>query len=165
MTGNRLDTSDFTPGHIHVLECNGNKGVTIDASITTLSEVVIDATCSIKFSSASALEDVTVFTTSTSDRSIESPSYLRLGAIDDCDPAGAVQIVTYGGFIVASNLQVYSSQVIARGPISFSASASGVSGGSFISGETIDGTSETLMGNCPNDQGEVFEVDLFRMAG
>ena len=106
-----------------------------------------------------------IFTTNTGDFSVSSPAGLRLGADDNCDPAGGVQVVTYGGFRVPAGLEIYSSQVIAKGPIQFAANADGVDGGSFISGEYINATSNTTMGNCPNDQGEVFEVDLFRMAG
>ena len=106
-----------------------------------------------------------VFTTNAGDKSLNSPQGLRLGAVDQCDPAGSVQLITFGGFDVAAALEIYSSQVIARGPISFTAQADGIYGGSFISGEYIDGTSNTDMGACPNDAGEVFQVDLFRMAG
>ena len=139
--------------------------VTIDASSNTLSEVVVVTDCEIKFSNNSVLEDVVVFTTNTDDKSITSSQGLVLGRNDNCDPDGGVQIVTYGGFEVAANLEIYSSQAIARGPIQFAAQGNGVEGGSFISGETIDATSNTGMSACPTGMEEVFEVDLFRMAG
>lgn len=164
LNGSKFSTADFTPGRIHTLACAGNKTITIDAT-TTLSEVVFDTSCAVKFSNNSSLEDVVVFTTNAGDKSLNSPQGLRLGAVDQCDPAGSVQLITFGGFDVAAALEIYSSQVIARGPISFTAQADGIYGGSFISGEYIDGTSNTDMGTCPNDAGEVFQVDLFRMAG
>ena len=161
----QLETSDFIPGRIHTFSCSGNERITIDANAATLQGVVLVTDCKVQFSNASALEDVVIFTTNTDDRSVMAPQGLRLGAIDECDPAGSVQVVTYGGFEVAAGLEIYSSQVIAKGPIQFAAAADGVYGGSFISGETIDATSNTLMGHCPNSNGEVFEVDLFRMVG
>ena len=164
LNGSKFTTADFMPGRIHTLICSGNKTITINAT-TTLSQIVLDTSCKIKFANNSSLEDVVVFTTNTDVKSINSPQGLRLGAVDECDPAGSVQLVTYGGFEVAAALEIYSSQIIARGPISFTAQADGVCGGSFISGEFIDGTSNTDMGACPNDAGEVFQVDLFRMAG
>ena len=165
LTSRNVVPGDFTEGRIHTLTCNGMQSMRIDANAAVLQNVVIDTNCKIVFSDNSEVENAVIFTTNTGDFSVSSPAGLRLGADDNCDPAGGVQVVTYGGFRVPAGLEIYSSQVIAKGPIQFAANADGVDGGSFISGEYINATSNTTMGNCPNDQGEVFEVDLFRMAG
>ena len=159
-----LSASDFVPGFIYTAECSGNQQLQIDAT-PVVRDIMIDTNCKISFKEGSALENVVIWTTNTSDRSINSPNDLRLGKDDNCDPANGVNIVTYGGFEVAAGLEIYGSQVLAKGPIQFSAKSDGVQGGSFISLQTVDGTSNTSMGICANNGGEVFEVDLFRMAG
>ena len=163
LPGKNVDTGDFAPNQVYTYNCSGNQRLTIDAS-PTLKDVMIVTNCKIFMRNGSSFEDVTIWTTNTDDKSITG-SHVRFGADDNCDPAGGVNIVTAGGVEFASGLEIYSSQVIAQGPIQFAAAANGVEGGSFISGETIDGTSNTAMSGCPNDAGEVFEIDLFRMVG
>ena len=165
LIGIRFTPADFTPGRIHTLTCDPGTFVTINASLDVLSNVVIDTDCQIKFGKKSVLENVVIFNTNTLDDSFKSARGLRLGADDNCNSDGSVQLVTFGGFSAPADLEIYGSQVLAKGPIQFAAKADGVQGGSFISGEYIDATSNTTMGVCPNDAGEVFEVDLFRLAG
>lgn len=158
-TGDGTDTGGGT-------DSGGGGKITIDASGSVLQNVVIYTDCAIKFSNNSALENAVVFTTSTATKSITSSQGLRLGKDDDCDPLGGVQIMTYGGFEVAAKLEIYSSQVIAKGPIQFAAQGDGVEGGSFISGSTIDGTSNTQMSSCPEEgMEENFAVMNFGLAG
>ena len=140
--------------------------ITIDASGTILKNVVIYTDCAIKFANGSALENVVIYSTNTGDKAITASQGLRLGADDFCSPDGGVQIMTQGGFEVAAKLEIYSSQVIAQGPIQFAAQGDGVEGGSFISGTTIDGTSLTDMSACPAaGMEENFAVKNFQMAG
>ncbi len=157
------DTSEDTSTDIDLGDADGK--LTIDASGTVLSEVVIMTSCTIKFSNGSMLENAVIFTSNTDDKSITSSQGLVLGKDDNCDPDGSVQIVTNGGFEVAAKLEIYSSQVIALGPIQFAAQGDGIEGGSFISGETIDGTSNTAMGSCPAEgMEENFAVNNFSMS-
>ena len=167
LSGGTYAGADFTQkNRIYKITCGKGKSKTLTLNLAdTLSDVVIDTDCVIKFGNASILINSVIFTTSTDEKSITAPNGLQLGADDHCDPANGAQIVTYGGFEVASGLQIYSSQVIAKGPIQFAAQADGVEGGSFISGKTIDGTSNTQMSHCANGMEEIFMVDLFRMAG
>lgn len=157
-------TSDFQQGYINVATCSGNQQLFIDAT-PTLKNVAIRTNCKVTFRQGSSVENVVLFTTSVNDKSITAPNGLRMGANDHCAHGGGVKFMTYGGFQVAQDLQIYGSQVLARGPIQFAAAANGIEGGSFISGKTVDGTSNTAMGTCDNGGGDVFEVDLFRMAG
>lgn len=157
-------TADFQQGYVNEIFCPGNQQLFIDAT-PTLKNVAIYTDCKVTFRQNSALENVVLYTTNTDDRSITAPNGLRMGANDGCAHDGGVQFMTKGGFQVAQELQIYGSQVLAQGPIQFAAAADGIEGASFISGQTVDGTSNTAMGICPNDGGEVFEVDLFRMAG
>jgi Flp pilus assembly protein TadG len=165
LPGKNVVAADFAPGAVHTYECANDKGKLFIDATPVIRDVLIETNCMVVFSTDSALENVMLYVTNTDVRSISAPQGLRLGRDDNCHPENGVNVVTYGGFEVAQEMQIYSSQVLARGPIQFAAAADGVEGGSFISGVTVDGTSNTTMGTCPNDQGEVFEVDLFRLAG
>ena len=164
VSGKNFDTTDFPPGHIYELSCNGNKGI-INASSSPLTEVVIRTDCELMLSNNSELQDVVIYNTNTSVRSINSSQGLVLGRPDNCNIGGGVQIITLGGFNVAATLEMHGAQIIAAGNIDFEANANGLNGVSLIAGGEIDTTSNIQMSLCGTGMEDNFEVDYFRMRG
>lgn len=158
---NNMTPADFAVDRVNVVSCGG-RTITL-SSETFTNTVIIGENCVFRMSNGTALENMTLITTSTDDRSINAPNGFRLGADDDCAEGGEAQIVTWGGVNVASSLQMYGSQIIAAGPIAFAANAEGIKGASMVSGETIDGTSNMSFGFCGTGMGNNFEADYFRM--
>ena len=163
MKGKKFKSSDFIPGKIYHLECQGGK-LRIDADTTPLSNVVIVTACEIGFSSSSSIEDAVVLTTSTSATSINAPSGIQVGKIDNCAAGGDASLITFGGMKFSSDLGASGAQFIARGDINFSANANAINGISMISGDTISGTSNMNVGLCDENVGDQFQIDYFRMA-
>ena len=76
-----------------------------------------------------------------------------------------MQLILYGGFSAASGLQIYTSQILAHGDVSFTAQANGVRGASIISKGEIDGTSLTDMSACPNTGDYAFFLPEYKLRG
>lgn len=156
-----LDPADFTTGRVNVLNCAGKK---LNLGTGTYDSMVIIAEgCDVKVMNGGAFTNMTLITTHTGVKSIDAPNGLRLGINDGCVPGGEAQFITYGGFDVASGLEIYGSQIIALGPIAFQAQANGVAGASIISGQTIAGTSNSSFGFCGSGMENNFEAEYFRM--
>jgi len=154
----------LTENRVNMFYCGttGNGTVTIENDVV-LENMVIHTDCDIKFNSGAALENTTLITESTGNRSISAPSGFRLGRNDTCGTGGGANIITRGTFDVAAGLEVYGGQIIAEGDILFTANADGIEGASFISGGVISGTSNMDMGFCDNGMETIIEVDYFRM--
>lgn len=162
LSGKTLDETDLVPGSIYTKSCSGNSGVTLKAG-STISNVVFITDCQIKLGNGVALVNVILATSNTASKSING-SHVRLGDNDGCADGGDTQVITKGGFEVASGLEVYGSQVIALGDIQFAAQADGIEGASFVAGGRIDGTSNAVMGFCGSGMTNNFEAEYFRMA-
>ncbi len=141
--------------------CAGKGTLTLPG--ITLRDLVIVTDCDVKFSSGARLENAVLATTSTDAKSVTAPSGLQLGRDDDCLSDGGAQILTLGGFEVASGLSMFGGQVIAAGDIQFSANADGIEGASMIAGGLISGTSNMSMGFCNSGMERNFELDYFRL--
>jgi hypothetical protein len=156
-----LDPADFTAGRVNVVTCAGKK---LNLGSGTYDSMVIIAEgCDIKVMNGGAFTNMTLITTHTGVKSIDAPNGLRLGVDDGCKPGGEAQFISYGGIDVASGLEIYGSQIIALGPISFQAQANGIAGASIISGDTIEGTSNSSFGFCGSGMQNNFEAEYFRM--
>lgn len=162
ISGSTLSMTQLQPGRVYRLACNQGKKVTLqnDAVFT---RVVIIADCELAFAQGAAFEDVVIANTHTGTRSINAPSGLRLGRDDTCAADGGAQIVTMGGVSVASSLQMYGGQIIAKGDVEFAANADGLEGASIIAGGQISGTSNMTMGFCGGGMEDNFEVDYYRI--
>ncbi|MDH5622663.1 MAG: hypothetical protein OEY74_11330, partial [Gammaproteobacteria bacterium] len=160
-----LEPTDFTRGRVHDLSCrNGPGKATLKGSV--FRDIVIRTeNCDIEFSENTELRDVVIFTKSTDDRSVTAPSGLTVGHRDNCTDGGDAQILTWGGVDIAGNLELNNGQIIARKDVRFAANADGFMGASIVSGATITGTSNMIMGRCNGGMGGNFEVDYFRLAG
>ena len=157
----KASATDFVSGRIHTASCAGKGTLTLPG--ITLRDLVIVTDCDVKFSSGARLENAVLATTSTDAKSVTAPSGLQLGRDDDCLSDGGAQILTLGGFEVASGLSMFGGQVIAAGDIQFSANADGIEGASMIAGGLISGTSNMSMGFCNSGMERNFELDYFRL--
>lgn len=160
---NKFDVTDFTKGRVHILNCYGNgNGVTLNPGL--YSEIVIVASCPIKFANDVVLEDIVVATTSTAAKSLNSSSGLVVGKDDGCADGGMAWLVTKGGFEVAADLHIYGSQILAAGDVTFAAGADGVEGASIVAGGTVNVTSNNAMGFCGGGMDSTFQAEYFRLA-
>ena len=162
LTNKKLSAADFLPGRVHRANCGGAT-VTIEAG-TVLQHVVMVTDCAVKFGQGVTLEDSVILTRSTEAKSVYAASSLQIGKNDNCAEGGGAQIITYGGMDVPSDLRFFGGQVIAKGPVSFSANAGGIQGASIVSGSTISGTSNMSMGFCGSGMEDNFDVSYFRLA-
>ena len=128
-----------------------------------VSDIVLITDCALKFNEGAALENVLIINFNTSPGSFNAPSGLRLGRDDDCAVDGGAQLVTWGGLDVASKLEMYGSQIIARKNVVFAANADGIRGAAIVSGGTIDGASNMAFGNCDTGMEDNFVLHSFRM--
>ncbi len=151
-------------GRIHLMDCQGPR-LTINATAQPLRDVVIISSCEIKFSGGSAVENVRIMTTSTATNSLNSPSGFRVGQNDGCAVGGGSQLITLGGMKFSSGLEIYGSQLMAKGDILFSANANGVQGASLIAGGEISGTSNMNMGLCKSGMEDNLKISYFRLRG
>lgn len=156
-----LLASDLTEGRVHKINCTGSGTLTFTE---TYKNAVIITDCDLKFN-GSVLENMTVITTSTNDKSITASSEPIFGADDHCKPGGGVQLITYGGYDSASKVSMYGSQLIAKGHVKYAAKADGVEGMSIIAGGEIDSTSGSTYGPCNTGMEDNFVVRRFRMVG
>ncbi len=152
---------DFVPGRIHTATCGGKGTLTLPG--TLLRDMVIVTDCDVTFGSGATLENAVVATSSTDAKSVTASAGLQIGRDDDCAEDGGAQVLTLGGFEVASKLSMFGGQVIAAGDIQFAANADGIEGASMIAGGQISGTSNMTMGFCGNGMERNFEVDYFRL--
>lgn len=144
----KFDASLWQPGRIHYLTCTSSGQKARVHAGTTLQSGVLVTNCILQFGENVALEDVTVVNTNTAVDSLNASSGLRLGRDDDCAAGGGAQLVTRGGVKIPQYFQMYGSQVIAVGDVSFTSDAQGVEGASIISGGRISGTTDSVIGFC-----------------
>ena len=161
LSKSRIGASDLASGRVYIWKCNDLGGGTIDGG-TLINGVVIIANCDVKLGTGSAMEDAILVTTSTSNNSIVSPSGFRLGRNDNCVKGGGGRIVSMGGMHFAANLEIYGSQLLAKGNVSFAARADGIKGASVISNGQISGTSNMSMAHCKGGMDE-FTAAYFQM--
>jgi putative Tad-like protein involved in Flp pilus assembly len=162
VSGTKLEPADFVSGKLYTQSCSGGGKVTFEPG--TYSNIVYISDCEVKLSNGVIIEDSVFVTTNTGPRSFNSPSGFQLGADDACATGGGATLITYGGFDVAADLEVYGGQILALGDIKFAANADGMEGVSFVAGGTINSTSNMNMGYCAGDGMELaFQADYFRM--
>ncbi len=166
--GNQIEGADpLLPetngiGRVYLINCQGNSGLTIDATGAPLADVIVISPCEISFKNGSAIERARVITTATSADSISATNGLIVGKTGSCDDGA--QFFTLGGMRFPAGLEINGSQLVAKKDIQFAAGANGLSGASFIAGGEINGTSNGDMGLCGTGMDDNLEVDYFRMA-
>ena len=156
--------TNWFEGRIHTATCNGStKSVTFKAD--TYKNGVLITNCQVRFIGGAELQNTVIVTTNTNSDSIGGSSNPVFGKDDNCAAGGGVQLVTYGGISFASKIELYGSQMIAAGDISFTSQANGIQGASIIAGGEIDGTTSMVMAFCNGAGMESnFEAEYFRLA-
>ncbi|MEZ5796383.1 MAG: TadG family pilus assembly protein [Paracoccaceae bacterium] len=162
LAGTTVTQAMLLPGRIHTYTCNGNKRMTIDNNVL-MSKVVLVTNCEIKFSQGVAMEDAIIATTNTSADSLNAPSGLRVGKKDNCAEGGGAQLLTMGSVKVASALEMYNGQILAKNDIEFAANADGIQGAAMVAGGTISGTSNMSMGYCGSGMEDNFHAEYFKL--
>lgn len=160
ITKNTIDPSDVPAGHVYSVNCNSK--FTFNSGI--YDKIVLIANCPLQFKNGAEFHDSVIITTDTSNKSMYAPNNLTLGRSDDCADGGGAQMVTYGGFEVASSLEMHGSQIIAAKNVEFSANADGIRGASIVAGGRIDGTSNMNFAFCGEGMGHTFMAEYFRLA-
>lgn len=161
ITKSRITAADIPPGRVYLWKCSGGKG-TIEND-TIVDRVVIKTSCTVKFGAGVIVQDAVIANTSTDSKSFNASAGFQLGKNDNCATGGGAQLVTMGGVNFASQLQIYGSQILAKGNIEFSAQANGVEGAALVSGGTVSGTSNMSMAFCGGGMENNFEASYFRM--
>jgi len=159
-----MNQTDFPVGGMYNITGCPGPGVTLE---TDISGVVLKFDCKIKLANGIAFEDVVLINYDTGATSVSGVNNIRLGADDNCDPAGGAIFMLYGGADFGQGFQIYSSQVLAQGDVEFAAQGDGVEGGSIISAGEIDGTSLTTMSGCPGSllDGYAFYFPEYKLRG
>lgn len=162
----QMEDSDFVSGAVHILDCGGGGGQAFLKGGAHLKEVVFVTNCQVKFGEGTILEESIFATTNTGANSFNAPSSFQLGRDDNCAEGGGSQMISMGGMDFASDFKIFGSQLIAKETISFAANAEGIKGASIISGDDVEGTSNSNMGFC-NGAGmeRNLEADYYRLAG
>lgn len=157
----KLTAAYLEPNMVNRFTCNNTGGkLTIEED---LDNVVLITNCSVTFANGVGMQNARLITTSTDTKSVQAPNGMRIGLDDSCTSGGDAQIVTLGGFEVASGLEAYGAQILAMKNIEFSANADGIEGASFTSNQEIHGTSNMSFGFCGTGVPNNIEVDYFRM--
>lgn len=163
LPSDRVDQADLVPGRAYQYNCSKGGTLTIEHDVQ-VSSVVIVTNCDIMMSNGVAFEDAVIATSSTSTNSVKSTSGVRLGRNDNCATGGGAQLVTAGGVSIPSGLDMFGSQILAKGDVSFAANAYGIQGASIVSAGVISGTSNMNMAFCGKGMDDNFVAEYFRMA-
>lgn len=158
-----MNVTDFRARRVNVMDCGGSN-VTLRAGVYS-EMVIIGLDCNFGLANGVKLTNMTLITTATGNRAIDSPQGLIVGEDDNCLPGGGAEVISFGGIRVAAALEMYGSQLLAAGPIYFQANADGIQGASIVSGKWIEGNSNTNFAFCGTGMDNVFEAEYFRMRG
>lgn len=169
---NNVTPSTFTQGRVHRVTCgNGNNDNKLTFGPGTYQNIVLLTNCILDMSGKVNLENAVLSTTSTDADSVRTSSGnsdgLVIGKDDNCAAGGGAQILTRGGFKSAAKLEIYGSQILALGEVSFTAGGSTVNefeGVSIIAQGTVSGTSGNDFTGCPANRNNIFETTYFRPA-
>jgi hypothetical protein len=161
----KLDGTKFTAGRIHNIDCTSpTQGAKIHAG-TVLRNLVIVTDCQIMFGENVVLENVVVASSNATAAAITAASGVQIGKNDNCATGGGAQVVTLGGVSIPQYLKMYGGQILAAGDVRFTSDSSGLQGFSIVSGGTVDGTTDSVLGFCGGAGMENnFEAWYFRLA-
>lgn len=169
-----LLNTTLTAGQVYNYNCNNaNRTLTLQPgagqTAATYSRFVLMTNCQIRISGKVAIENAVIYTTNTSDTSVQVNAGgggdvgLWLGREDACAPGNGAQIITRGGFRNAAKLTMNGSRIVTLGNMNFAAQAVGV-GASVVSDGDIDGSSNMTFTGCGVQADDPFQYDYFRAA-
>ncbi|MDJ1018451.1 MAG: pilus assembly protein TadG-related protein [Paracoccaceae bacterium] len=149
-------------GRVHNVSC-GSEEDEMSMGAGTYSNVVMITNCRLSMANGVKFEDSTIISTSKSSKGVlKSPQGFTLGKNDSCATGGGAQLILMGSMKTAAKMQLYGGQIIAAGDVKFAAQGNGFAGASIIAGGEIDGTSNSTMGLCQDDDGkeDFFKFDV-----
>ena len=158
-----VNVADLTPGRVHNITCSNSSGE-LKFEGATFSDVVVITNFATFMDNGTAWENSTLIITDTGSDTVKTPSGFRLGKDDGCADGGGAQLLTFGSVSGASGLELYGSQIIAAGDVSFTAQNSGTEGASIIAGGEISITSGSDFAFCGSGMDNAFEAEYFRLA-
>lgn len=165
---NQFSVASAKVGHIYKITCPGNSLLNL-GNYVVLKKVVIIADCRIYTGNGSIYEDVVLGTFSGDKpnesiyaKSINLGQGNRMGANDNCDPAGNVLMVGNGSIDSAAGQQFYGVQAIAVWDITLAAQAQGLHGILLQAGNDISITSNNSFGSTCANIGAI-QLPYFRL--
>jgi hypothetical protein len=170
LSTNTVTPASFTSGRVHRVTCDsGNNNSRLTFGEGTYSGFVLLTNCILDMSGKVNLENVVMSTTSTDNQSIRTSSGngdgLVIGKDDSCAAGGGAMIFTRGGFKSAAKLEIYGSQILALGEVSFTAGGSTENefeGVSIIAAGMVSGTSGNDFTGCPSSANAGIQTTYFR---
>ena len=166
MDRNQKIDVQWVEGRIHVLDCANATQKAMAAAGSTMRRGILVTDCQLNFPENVAFEDAVIASENpTAGYAISAAEGFRLGKADNCADGGDAQIVTRGGVKFAMAVEFHNGQVIAAKDISFTSNAGTINGVSLVSGGTIHGTTESMIGFCGGEGMENnFYAWYFRLA-
>jgi hypothetical protein len=183
------DFSDVQPGRVYHIECADNKNIGIPNN-TVLDRIVIVAECQIGIGSGAVLTDVVLASTAQApggvnnggdtnnggggansghggagveNANINASSNVILGADDDCQPGGGVQIFSTASVHFSSTTTYNGVQIVVAGDIDLGARDEGINGINAQAGGDITLTSNNRFGLCSGGAPDLFTVNYYRL--
>lgn len=144
VTGNALPPAP-APYTVYDIDCNGQLGLPAN---TTLSNVVIIASCRIHSAANLQLRDVALFSTASgASAAIDMAAGTVLGAADDCAAGGGVELYAHGDMQIAAQGAWHGLRIVSGADVAFTARNVGIHGLS-VQAVNIDFTSGNRFGLC-----------------
>jgi hypothetical protein len=170
---NKVDFSTLNfaegAGRIYDIDCRGKPTVSTPGGIT-LSNVVIVIECSLIISPDTTLSNVVLASYRISKgqdprdvTNISAAAGVQLGAPDNCQPGGGVQIFSAASVQIASSALINGLQIVAAGNIELGAQDNGINGISAQAGGDITLTSNNAFGLCSGGAPGLFTVPYYRL--
>lgn len=180
----RFDFADLEAGRIYHIQCAANRNAGIPAN-TLVEGVVIVADCNIAVGAGVELHDVVLASRAggnsgqggsgnsghsgnaggagTSNADITFAANAVLGADDDCQEGGGVQVFTLASLHFPSTTSFNGVQIVAGGDVDLGARDQGINGINVQAGGNITLTSNNAFGQCTGGAPQLFTVDYYRL--
>ncbi len=176
--------ADATAGQVYHIQCAANKNVSIPTG-TVLNQVVIVADCQISVGRGVEMSDVVLASSAVApggttnngggkknsgqggagieNANINFASNVILGAADNCQPGGGVQIFSSASVHFASTTAYNGVQIVVAGDVDLGARDKGINGINVQAGGDITMTSNDAFGLCSGGAPQLFTVDYYRL--
>ena len=177
------DFSDATAGHVYHIQCNPMQQVGIPSGIA-LTGVVIVSDCQVLVGADVSMSNVVLASLSDGNPGVGSgngggmsgaggagvefanivfAAGVNLGAADNCQPGGGVQVFSNASIHFSSTTTYNGVQIVAAGDVELGARDIGVNGISVQAGGDITLTSNNMFGLCSGGAPNLFTVPYYRL--
>ena len=158
-----IDSATTSLDPIVRVKCSGNT-LSIEQN-ETISDVSLVTDCNVKFLTGSALENMTLVTTSADIQSISGPNGTRWGNTDYCTDktVGGVTVMTLGSIQMPADFEAHGLEILAAGSVKLAAKADGFTAINIVSGGSIDITANSNFGFCEGDAPNSVTIPVLRM--